>query len=116
VDVSDELWASSDWVPTSVEKHPWLKENKEEGRYSEGDKAKRWFVPRGHRWPLLCVSVYAEYPSHPKGVCILVSHKAATDAWFTNCSLPRDLVPALIEMLADSVGDELDRSASGGDR
>jgi len=99
VDVSDDLWASEEWIPTSLDRHPWLRENKEEiGPWSND---RRWFVPRGHRWPLLCLTVYPAYSRPPVGVLISASYKVGADGWFTDCNLPRALVPTLIEMLVE---------------
>lgn len=100
MEVSDELWASADWVPTSVDRHPWMRKNKAELEMApENESPSRWFIPRGYQWPLLCVSVYETYPFKPVGVLVSVSYKGAADGWFKECSLPRALVSALIEML-----------------
>lgn len=97
MDVSDELWASEKWQRTTVEQHPWMRQNSDELAPDRDDR--RWFVPQGCRWPLLCVTVYPTYSRRPLGVLVAVSYKSAPDGWFTDCNLPRALVPTLVEML-----------------
>lgn len=93
--VSDALWAGA-WELTFVENHAWLQQNRDE---LSDTGTVRWFTPRGHLWPLLCMTVWSEYPQSPTGVRISISHKESADAWFNDCSLPRALVPALVGML-----------------
>lgn len=94
----DETW-DGEWVETLIDKHPWLRTVKDE--VTGGSPPSRWFVPRGRRWPLLCLTVYSRYPIPPVGVRISVSRKDAADAWFTDCNLPISLLPMMIESLSD---------------
>lgn len=87
-----------EWEPTTIKDHRWLNENREDlGDFI--DARKRWFVPRGKMWPLLLVTVYTHYPMRPRGVRVVFSYKENDGAWFVDCSLPRKLVPVLIELL-----------------
>lgn len=96
----DELWASSEWEQRTAGNHRWLRESAEElGRDIVDGYERRWFAPKRKMWPLLCVSVYQNYPKKPPGVLISVSHKTDKEAWFEDCTLPPVLVPVLIEML-----------------
>lgn len=98
MEANDNLWASANWEATSVDQHPWLQANKEEISAVDPHQ-RRWFVPRGCRWPLLSVTVYEAYSTTPVGVLISVAYKQSAFGWFDSCNLPRVLVPTLIEML-----------------
>lgn len=93
-------WKTGSWDSTSTEKHPWLQRFKEEIDDGEGAQV-RWFVPRGqHRWPLLKLVVWSNFPAALGGVMISAAFKENAEDYFTNCPLPIALVPQLIEMLS----------------
>lgn len=96
----DELWASKEWIETGFEQHQWMKANREEMNELSPT---RWFVINGTQWPLVCISVYQNYPGHPTGIRIAVSVKDHPDAWFENCNLPPILVLVLVKMLNGDV-------------
>lgn len=93
---TDELWASDEWIETGFDKHEWMKKNRSE---MNENSPSRWFVIKNAQWPLVCVSVYHNYPTPPAGTRISVSYKTEPDGWFQDCSLPQFLTPVLIEML-----------------
>lgn len=101
MEATDELWMSSEWVETGFDKHPWMKKNRDE----MNDKSpSRWFVIKGTQWPLICMTVYQNYPLHPVGVRVAVSMKDQANGWFQESTLPPALVPMLIETLKAGVG------------
>lgn len=104
------------WVPVDADKHEWLgsAEYRNEALGMSTDSRERWYAPSGDNWPLLCLKVYGSYPSNIDGVLVTTSMKHDVDSWFSNCALPRELLPDLIAMLV-SLSDRLARLVGTGD-
>ncbi len=68
---------------------------------SEYAAVQRFYREYENRWPLLTISLYYPWHGDIHGIKISVDKKDSKNGWWCECSLPKELISELVEMLQE---------------